>query len=236
MKNHTDDLFAHPNPLDRNRSILLSRDLLEINDWVALAVKTSSIKDGRVIPGDATRLISIGVLGPNQKVLLDVLVRPDGAVNSDLLKLHGCDPAHAFNAPSFLEIYKILKAGFSRSRVLCYKVASVQSELKRLCALEKLPELQGRFVDVQSEYSRFVGQKALDGSYKSQHLPEENDCSNPAVSTLSECAAVISALHEMAASSQSRDSATAFDKNWSAAFYKPKMGPAEKIKEILGLD
>jgi hypothetical protein len=236
MKNQTVGLFEHPNPLDRNRSILLSRDLLQMKDWVALAIKRSSIKDARVIPGDARELISVGVMAANQRILLDVLVRPDGAVNSDLLKLHGCDPAHAFNAPTFPEVYKILKAGFSRSRVLCYKVEAVQEELNQLCRQEKLPALHAEFIDVQQEYSRFVGQSSLKSGYKLQSLPDENDCSSPGISTLSECAAVISAVQEMAASSQTINSATAFDKNWSAAFFKPKMGPAEKIKEILGLE
>lgn len=238
MKKPTDDPLAKANSLDRNRSILLSRDLLTMNDWVALAVKSSRIGDSqvRILPGDATELISIGVIASNQKVLMDVLVRPDGAINSDLLKLHGCDPAHAFNAPVFSEIYKILKAGFARSRVLCYKVSAVQELLNRLCVREKLAPLQGRFIDVQTEYSRFLGEPSQTASYKVQLLPEENDCSRPAVSTLSECSHIISCVQEMAGSSQTMDTATVFDKNWSAAFYKPKMGPAEKIKELLGLD
>lgn len=227
----------HPNMLDRNRAILLARDLLSINDWVLIAVKVSRLTGQRAIPGDASELVSITVIGPGEKVLLDMLVRPDGAVSSELLSMHGCTQAQAFNAPVFAELHKILNAGFRKTRVLAFNPTRVKDVLNELCKREKLAPLEGTFVDLQLMYTRFVGEKESDtaAGYKRQTLHPSKDSSQIHVAGLTECKYVLSLLNEMAGSSQSYDMATAFNKGWSAAFYKPKAGPAEKIKEMLGL-
>lgn len=230
MKHQEVPTNNHPDPLGRNRSILLARDLLEVNDWVTFSCKQSKLKSTRSLPGDASELISIAVVAPDGRLLLDVLVRPDGAVNSDLLKLHGCDPAHAFNAPLFQDVHKVLTAGFAKTRVLTYDCAASKDILSRLCRQEKLPQLKPNFIDVQMVYTRFLGTDA----YKA--LPAEVDSTNPGILPINECMYLISLVKEIAASSQINDSATAFNKNWSAAFYKPKSGPAEKLKELLGLN
>ncbi len=237
MKHVEDNSPSHPNPMDRNRSILWARDLVELNDWVIISCKSSTLVGKRVMPGDAAELISIAVLGPGERPLLDVLVRPDGAVNSELLKIHGCDPKHAFNAPEFPEIYKILKAGFAKTRVICWNQEKTKEILAKLCKLEKLPELSVRFDDAQAEYSRFVGEVEPDiHRYKTQNLPREFDSNEVGITPWLECEKIYEYLKEIAAGHQMFDSASTFNKNWSAAFYKPKMGPAKKLKEILGLN
>lgn len=227
--------IQHPNPLDRNRAILLSRDLLSVKDWVIIAAKCSKVEGRRVYPGDAAELTSISVLGPDERVLMDVMVRPSGAVNNELLRLHGSDQAHVFNAPSFKEVHRILSAGFAKTRVVSYQPAKIKEILFNLCKQEKLPSLQASFIDLQYEYSRFLGEMNPDKSYVFQKLPSAYDCSQPAISPLLECRQLYILLQSIAASSQILDTANKFDKNWSAAFYKPKLGPAEKIKGLLGL-
>lgn len=227
----------HPNILDRNRAILLSRDLLNLNDWVLLAIKSSKLTDQRAIPGDSDELVTVTVVGPNEKVLMDMLIRPDGAVSSELLQLHGCNQVQASKAPLFAEVHKILNAGFRKTRVLCYKPARAKEILNTLCKKEKLSPLEASYIDVQLVYSRFIGEKESEtaAGYKAQPLPRKHDSSEAGVGSLSECKHVLHLLQEMAGSDQHYDSAVAFSKGWSATFYKPKHGPADKIKELLGL-
>ena len=227
----------HPNMLDRNRAILLARDLLNLKDWVILAIKVSRMIEQRPLPGDASELVSIAVIGPGEKVLMDMLIRPDGAVSSELLALHGCTQAQAFNAPVFAEVHKILSAGFRKTRVLSFNPTKTKDTLAELCKREKLEALDGSFLDLQLMYTRFVGEKEnpSDPGYKRQVLHPSKDSSQLHVTPLTECKHVLALLNEMAGSSQSYDMATAFNKGWSAAFYRPKPGPADKIKEMLGL-
>lgn len=234
MKHLEDMTENHPNPLDRNRVILLCRDLLVINDWIILACKMSSLA-GKIAPGDASELLSIAVLGSGERILLDVVVRPDGAVSSGLLKMHGCKSAHVFNAPAFTELHKVLHAGFAKTRVLCWSPAKVKSFLDRITSQENLPELKAEYIDFQAEFSAFVGEKGnSESGYKMQALPRKSDSSCVGVPPLAECKLLLKLVQSMAGSSQHTDSAI-IDKKWSAAFYKPKLGPTEKIKEMLGI-
>jgi hypothetical protein len=236
MKN-SEDKSEHPNRLDRNRAILLGRDLLEMNDWVILSCKESTLQGGAQ-PGDATHLVSISVIGPGDRALMDVLVRPNGAVNSELLKLHGCDSAHTFNAPPFSGVHKILQAGFARTRVIAWNPEKVKSALSRLCESTELPALSTVYLDLQTHYTAFVGEidpYSNGAAYKKVTLPPQTDCSTAGVTPLTESRYLLTLIQEMAASSQNTEAA-AFDKNWSAAFYKPKLGPTQKLKELLGLD
>lgn len=236
MKN-SEDKFGYSNRLDRNRAILLGRDLLEMNDWVVLSCKESALLGGAQA-GDATELVSISVVGPGDRALMDVLVRPNGAVNSELLKLHGCDSAHIFNAPPFSGIHKILQAGFARTRVIAWNSQKVKNTLSRLCESTNLPALKTVYVDLQTAYTAFLGEidhSSNGDAYKTVVLPPQTDCSTAEVTPLTECRYLLTLVQEMAGSSQSTEAA-AFDKNWSAAFYKPKLGPTQKLKEFLGLD
>lgn len=233
MKNPAEN---HPNSIDRNRAILLCRDLMSVNDWVIIAIKTSRQIEHRVIPGDAEELITVSVMGPGERVLMDMLIRPDGAVNNELLHAHGCNQVKASNAPNFAEVHKILNAGFRKTRVLCFAPNKIKETLSSLCQKEKLAPLEGSFVDVQLVYSRFVGQKQSETSVA--YVPQELgkfDCSKTGVQAITECKHIHELVQEMASSDQQYDSATAFNKGWSATFYKPKHGPAEKLKELLGL-
>jgi hypothetical protein len=235
MKQFEGKSSGQPEWFDRNRSILLSRDLLNLSDWVILSCKASRLSGRKSDPGDAVELVSLAVIGPGGRGLLDVLVRPDGGVSSELMKVHGCDAAHVFNAPEFQEVHKILQSGFARTRVVCWSPEIVKATLSRLCRLSGLPALQPQFVDLQEQFSAFVGEKTEPGKgYKRQSLPKESDSRNPGVPPLAECKCIHSLVEMMAGSSQFSNEA-AFNKNWSAAFYRPKLGPTEKLKELLGL-
>lgn len=236
MKNLDQSAVAHPHPVERNRAILEARDLIEINDWVIMSCKRSRLSGGRHVPGDAVELFSLAVLAPDGRILMDLLVRPDGALNSDLLKLHGCDSARTFNAPYFSSVHQILTKGFAQARVLCFQPLLLNETLNELCSQEKLPMLAPRLIDLQELLSRFTGSVDQSGSaYQMQSLPEQADCGKPAVPALAQCRYLLSLVKEIASSSQILDSAATFDKNWSAAFYKPRLGAAEKIKEMLGI-
>jgi hypothetical protein len=233
MKN-IEDISSQPHRLERNRAILLSRDLLNVKDWVILSCKTSEMS-GESLPGDAAELCSFAALGPGGRELLDVLVRPDGAVSSEQLKIHGCDSAHVFDAPEFANVHKILKAGFARTRVICWNPSVMKATLLKLCRQFQLSELQANFVDLQTHYSSFVGEPATEDGYRQQSLPSQINADCPGVAPLCECRGLFDLLQEMAGSSQSSESVS-FNKNWSAAFYRPKLAAAQKLKEMLGLN
>lgn len=221
--------------MDRNRSILFARDLLSLNDWLIVSAKLSLAE--RSLPGDASKLLSLAVLGPGERVLLDLLVKPDGAINPELSKKHGLNARQTFNAPGFAELHQILRNGFAGKRVLAFKPQRIKDIFDDFCKQEKLPEIEVSIYDMQFEYSRFCAEPESNGtSYKKQSLARWTNAENAGIQPLDECKQVYKLLTGMASSSQTFDSASTFNKNWSAAFYKPKLGPAEKIKEILGLN
>lgn len=221
---------GHPNPIDRNRAILWARDLMQFPEWVVLTIKVSRAQ--RCAADECNELISIGVIGPENNALLDVLVRPNKAVSNELLKAHGCDQAKAFNSPSFEAIHKILEAGFAKTPVIVWSPAKVQETLDRLCALSSMPQLRARWICAQTEYSKYVGDENPQGGYEMKLLPDSP--SNEYTPTVSECRKIVEVISHMAASSQISASALTFNKNWSAAFYRPKVGPTARIREILG--
>ena len=234
MKNLDESVEAHPNPIDRNRAILWARDLMQFPDWIVLSVKTTRQSE-RTSPDECAKIVSIGVLGPHDNILLDVLVRPVGAVSNELLRMHGCEPARAFKAPSFEDSHKILAAGFAKTRILCWSPSRTQQALDSLCAEYKLPELKGRWISVQSEYSKFVGELENQAGYLMQRVPNSASSEFEGISTITECKKISEVVRKIAASSQVSDSALTFNKNWSAAFFRPKLNPTSKIREILGL-
>lgn len=65
MKNDNVTETDHPNPIDRNRAILWARDLMQFREWVVLAIKISRTE--RASADECNELISIGVLGPDNK-------------------------------------------------------------------------------------------------------------------------------------------------------------------------
>ncbi len=231
MKNETQNETGHPNPIDRNKAILWARDLLQFPEWVILAVKVS--RSNRTSVDECNELVSIAVIGPENNVLLDVLVRPDKAVSNDLLKAHGCDQARAFSSPSFEAIHKILEAGFAKTPVVVWAPSRLQQTLDHLCAVSHLPELRARFISAQAEYSKYVGDELPQGGYEMKQIPDVVGSTEPP-SAVSECRKIAEVIAHMAASSQISASALTFNKNWSAAFYRPKIGPTAKIREILG--
>ena len=231
MKNDMENIPSHPNSIDRNRSILWARDLMQFPEWVVLAIKVS--RSAKTSHDECNELISIGVLGPENNVLLDVLVRPNKAVSNELLKTHGCDQARAFSSPSFEAIHRILEAGFSKTPVIVWAPAAAQQTLDHLCAVSHLPELKAKWFSAQAEYSKYVGDELHQGGYEMKKLPE--DGTGPESDTpIGQCKKILEVIAHMAASSQISASALTFNKNWSAAFYRPKLGPTAKIREILG--
>ncbi len=231
MKNDNVTETDHPNPIDRNRAILWARDLMQFREWVVLAIKISRTE--RASADECNELISIGVLGPDNNLLLDVLVRPNKAVNNDLLKKHGCDQARAFSSPSFEAIHRILEAGFAKTPVIAWAPNRLQQTLDHLCAVSHLPELRAKWIGAQSEYAKYVGDELPQGGYDMKEIPDGAGCADEA-STIYECRKITEVIAHMAASSQISASALTFNKNWSAAFYRPKLGPTAKIREILG--
>lgn len=221
----------HPNPMDRNRAILWARDLLQFKEWVLISVKVSRLKTVSI--DECSELISIGVVGPENNALLDVLVRPNKAVSTELLKIHGCDQGKAFEAPTFDAIYKILNAGMSKTPVVAWAPHQVQAILDQLCKANGLPNLNARWMNAQVEYSKFVGELEDTGGYYMRPVPRSAN-PLPESPTLAECQQILEVVHAIAASSQISDSALTFNKNWSAAFYKPRLGPTARIREILG--
>lgn len=89
------------------------------------------------------------------------------------------------------------------------------------------------FLSAQEQYSRFVGERQGE-SYILQGLPGRLSKA-PVLDATVFSRSVLEVIFLMAGSNQVMDAAAPANPGWSAAFYKPKSTPADKLKSIFGL-
>src|SRR5689334_9430983 len=76
---------AHPNPKDRNRSIIWARFAADSTEWVILSArKTQVASDAGLQP-----LVSFALLGPGGKVLMETLIKTNEFGARDAIEGHG---------------------------------------------------------------------------------------------------------------------------------------------------
>lgn len=96
---------ATPNASDRRRSraaaIAWASEVIARPDVVYLDTETTGI-DGRAA------IVEIAVVDGDGRTLLDTLVRPDGIIPYDVVRIHGIDDGMVANAPGWLDVYPVL--------------------------------------------------------------------------------------------------------------------------------
>lgn len=219
--------------LDRNKAILQARDLLEIPEWVIFSSQITSFptSDSDCAPD----LITVTVFSPERKVLLDACVQPSGAVTTQMLRQHGIDQSTLMRAVTESALLNAVRKICDKKTILCWDMPLQVRNLAIIAARAGQHSPPLRTISVQSCYSRYIGEELAPGSYKNQPLPGGSCDEAESVTPLKECENLIELLFVMAGSSQFIDSAQVLNKNWSATFYKPKLGPAQKIKSFFGI-
>lgn len=219
--------------LDRNKAILQTRNLLEIPNWVIFSSQVTSFTEVQF--DSPLELISVTIFTPDRKILLDSCVRPSGAVPVQVLRKHGIDQATLSRAVTESSLLESVRLACDKKDVLCWDMSLQVRNLAIIAtrAGQSPPFL--RTQSIQSCFARFKGEELAPGIYKNPKLPGGSCDESEAVTPHKECENIIELIYDIAGTSQFLDSAQVMNKNWSATFYKPKLGPAQKIKSFFGL-
>ncbi len=158
--------------------------------------------------------------------------QPSGSISAALLsrdgKLHLAeDPL--VDCVDFCQRLSVLGAG---RQFVCWDAEVAERCLTAIAAAAgELNLAIGPFLSVQEQHARFVGEKG-NASGASANLPAGLPAGADAqVFTR----AILDVVFQMAGSSQVIDAAATTAPGWSAAFYKPKSTPADKLKNLFGL-
>lgn len=227
------DIRPGTRSLERNKSILQARNLLEIPEWVIFSSQVTSFEDET--PGGAAQLVSVCIMSPERKVLLDCCMRPSGEVTSDMLRRHGTNQMRLNQAVPADTLLETIKRLCDKRDVLCWDLPLQVRNLNVVAqqASKTAPFL--RATSMQTCYAKFVGEELGVATFKLQPLPGGSCVDSEDVSAVKECENIIELVYMLAGSSQVSEGAEVVNKNWSSAFYKPKLGPAQKIKSFFGL-
>lgn len=217
---------GHPNPKDRNRSIIWARFAADSAEWVILSLRATDI----VSDGNAQKLVSIAVLGHSGKVLLETLIKTSEFSAREAIEGHGIDYAVLMKAQKYEDAVAEIKRLIERKQVFCWDAIETRQILTQVAAANKADVLSIPLISVSEEYGRFVGKlKPGTSSYESPELKPEKSAAETAKN-------VLATIMEMAGSNQNLDSASASPMGWTGEFYRPKASPAEKIKGLFGID
>ncbi len=217
---------AHPNPKDRNRSIIWARFAADSTEWVILSLRATEV----VSDGHPQKLVSLALIGNSGKVLLETLVKTSEFSARDAIEGHGIDYSVLMNARTYEQTVAEIKRLIERKQVFCWDAIETRRILTEVAAANKTETLSLPLISVNEEYGRFQGNlKPGTSSYDLPELKQEK-------SALESAKNVLSIILEMAGSSQYLDSANASPMGWTGEFYRPKASPAEKLKGFLGIE
>ncbi|MCC7527261.1 MAG: hypothetical protein IT342_01990 [Candidatus Melainabacteria bacterium] len=217
---------AHPNPKDRNRSIIWARFALDSTEWVILSARITQMTcDAGLQP-----LVSFALLGPGGKVLMETLIKTNELGARDAIEGHGIDYAVLMKAQTYQDAIAEIKQRIERKQVLCWDTVDIRQIFSLVAAANNEDAFSLPLISVGEEYGRFLGDlRPGTSSYQLPELKREK-------SALDEAKNVLLAIIEMAGSNQYMDSAGASPMGWTGEFYRPKTSPAEKIKGFLGIE
>jgi hypothetical protein len=216
---------THPNPKDRNRSIIWARFAADSYEWVILSIRATRV----AADAASQQLVSIAILGPGGKVLMESLIKTQEFSAREALEGHGIDYSVLLKALPYEEAVNEIKRIIDRKQVFCWDPFEIRKTLSAVAAANKENALALSLISVGEEYGRFLGR--LRPGTSSYEIPElKGD------SAADEGRSVLQAILEMAGSSQHLDGASASPMGWTGEFYRPKASPAEKLKGLLGLE
>jgi len=216
--------------LDRNKSIIWARYLIDSPDWLVFATRVSRLNPETGPLAGPIKLLSLSLLTPSGKIIFESMLKPQDMIPSALISEHGLDQSVVFNAQPFSEILPKMGQLISGKQILAWDLNVQQSLFDQLCGQFAQPILPFAGYSLRSEYSRYVGEfDGQTGAYKSQTL------STKGLSATAECRTMLNTLTTMASTSQTRDTAPTGHQGWTAELYKPKVNATVKIKDFLGL-
>lgn len=220
----------HPRPMDRNKSIIWARYLIDSTDWLLFASRVTRVQGNAGALSTKVKLASMSVLTPTGKVLYEALLKPEEEISSHLIAEHGLDYSVVFNAKTFAEIAQDLSRLFEGRQALAWDLTAQQSLLDELCLQYAQPPLSLTGFSMRPEYARFIGEMdELGRAYKAKPLSVDG------LGATAEARALISALYTMASSSQITNTAATGNQGWTGEFYKPKLTAKDKIKDFFGI-
>jgi hypothetical protein len=227
-----------PLHLDRNKSIIWARYLIDSPDWLVFATRVTraGATPSATITSTATaqptpvKLLSLSLMTPSGKVVYEAMVKPEETLSANLTGEHGLDYSVVYNAQPFADILLKLRQLIGSKQILVWDLEAQQNIFDQLCVHSAQPMLPFAGYSLRSEYARFVGEiDGATGSYKNQTLTTDG------ISATAEGRAILNTLTTMASTSQVRDTAPTGHQGWTAELYKPKVNAKEKIKDFLGL-
>ncbi len=223
----------HPNPSDRNKSIIWSRYLIDSTDWLVFASKVTRLNVAVAnMISSPIKLLSMSVLSPGGKVLFEGVLKPQDEIDSQLIEEHGLNQSIVFNAMSFSEMLIQLNRLFEGRQVLAWDLNAQQALLDEMAAQFAQPQTLLAGYSLSPEYARFVGKPDTTSGAKGAYQPQALAVNGTGATA--ECRALIATLYQMAGASQSSRAATG-NQNWTGEFYRPKVSATDKIKDFLGL-
>lgn len=216
---------THPNPKDRNRSIIWARFAADSTEWVILSIRATQVASDAA----SQQLVSIALVGSGGKVLMESLIKTQEFSAREALEGHGIDYSVLMKALPYAEAVSEIKRIIERKQVFCWDPFDARKTLSSLAAANKENTLALSLISVGEEYGRFLGKlRPGTSSYEIPELKSE--------SAVAEGRNVLQTILEMAGSSQFLESASASPMGWTGEFYRPKASPAEKLKGLLGFE
>ncbi len=231
LKDEQQAVAKHPNPIDKNRSIVWARYHVDSDDWVLLALKVTrrANAEGKQVPS----LVTLALVDHTNKVLFQSMIKASDMVSNEEIAQHGVDQSVVFQAKTFAEVTKMLSQLVEHeTTIVTWDPKATQQIFDELAELHGVPKTRWKSHGVADELARFVGKtdNPMNG-YERQPLPILG------IGALDECKAVNKVIAEIAKASQTTDSIAGGDPGWTAEFYKPKISAAakDKFKGFFGL-
>ncbi len=251
---------GHPLPLDRNKSIIWARYLIDSPDWLVLATRvsragvdvssaaikktgapatksaaaataTNSTTTATVVsPAVPIKLLSLSVLTPSGKVVYEAMIKPEEVISANLIAEHGLDYSVVYNSQMFPDAFLKLQDLICGKQILAWDLEAQQSIFDQLCGHFAQSPMPLTGYSLRSEYARFVGESDVQPGTY-KNQPLAID----GISATAEGRAILNTLTTMASTSQVRDTAKTGHQNWTAELYRPKVTATDKIKDFLGL-
>lgn len=246
---------THPFPDDRNRSILWARYKMEDlessqpgSEWCILAIKLTL---GDSVPQASTEttevntmpVCSFAVLDAKGKTVVESLVKPQCVVSNEAIARHGLEYSVVYNAKPYEECRQELVQYLSGKEVIVWDLKEKWGLLNQLdslhdCKAQNLATVARTWTwhDIAEEYARYVGElvPGCDIEKARAYSPEPYK-PLPGLSAVQECKDIKDIIVKMAGTSLVTDPLASGKKGWTAEFYRPTAGPAEKIKKFFDL-
>lgn len=157
---------SYPAPGDNDRrrartaAIAWASDIVARDDIVYLDTETTGI-DGRA------EIIEIAVVDGAGTTLLDTLVRPDGFIPYDVIRIHGIDDAMVADAPRWDDVYPALLDLLHERTVIVYNAEFDHRLVNQMNRRSGFPPRSDRWQCAMRQYAGFATEwHARHGNYR----------------------------------------------------------------------